>query len=149
MNAIFRHIGDRKNLDIKKTMSATTTKLYNMEELNALSGGDKDYLTKLVELFIRQTDNSLRQMKTALAVRDLKTVFEVSHQMKPAIDGFKIECLKLEVREIEKDAKEGKYSVKLENLVSYADEILNSVIADLKKEFRDEDEHRTLYEYQP
>jgi len=142
---------------MKTTPEGTNTgeKLYNMAGLNELGGNDNIYIEKLVEIFIRQTDVSLKLMKKALAVKDLKTVFEISHQLKPSIDGFNITCLKTEIREIEKKAKEGVYSDNLEKLVSYADDILKKVMDDLQKEFRhdgkedNEGDLRPLYECQP
>lgn len=147
MASILKQIGKNLKPEIKRPVSVITKKLYNMKELSLLSGGDPSHMEKLVEVFIRQTSNSLKQMKEALAVKDLHTVFQISHQMKPSIDGFHIDCLKIEVREIEKSAKEGIYSDKLENLVSYTDTILKKVMVDLQKEFGEDT--RPLYEQQP
>lgn len=148
LETILKHTNKIQRAEKTETAAVIkSAKLYDMRDMNLISGGDKDYVVKLVELFIKQTDDSLRQMKDALAEKDLRRIFEISHQLKPSIDGFKIECLQMEVREIEKDAKEGVYSERLEKLVSYADVILNKVIAEMKKEFGEEP--RTLYDYQP
>lgn len=149
MESIFKQMGKTNALENNEKVSLASKKLYNMEELNLLSGGDKSYMEKLVEIFIRQTHSSLKQMKEALAVKDLQTVFQLSHQMKPSIDGFHIDCLKLEVREIEKNAKEGIYSIKLEKLVHYADDILNRVMDELQSEFGPDSSDRPRFEYQP
>jgi len=150
MNCILKNLGWEEFLNQELKPIPVYKKKYNIQELKTLSGGDRDYMEKLVELFIRQTHSSLKQMKNALAVKDLQTVFEISHQMKPSIDGFSIDSLKLEIREIEQTAKDGIYSPKLEELVSYADTILNTVIEDLKREFlEDTEELRPIYEYQP
>ncbi|PBQ32508.1 hypothetical protein CNR22_12235 [Sphingobacteriaceae bacterium] len=149
MDSIYKQLGKTEIIENAEAISYASKKLYNMDELNLLSGGDKAYMEKLVEIFIRQTNSSLKQMKEALAIKDLKTVFQISHQLKPSIDGFHIDCLKLEVREIEKNAKEGIYSVKLEKLVSYADDILNQVMNELQIEFGPDNGDRPRFEYQP
>jgi HPt (histidine-containing phosphotransfer) domain-containing protein len=121
-----------------------------MSNLLALSGGDKEYLEKLVDVYIRQTNQSLIQLKEAVKMKNLKHVFEISHQMKSGIDSFNIESLKTEIREIETDARKGLYSERMETLVSHSEEILKKVIQEIRAEFYpDEDEFRPLYETQP
>lgn len=149
MASIFKQINKSVSIENAEAISYASKKLYNMDELSLLSGGDKGYMEKLVEIFIRQTNSSLKQMKEALAAKDLQTVFQISHQMKPSIDGFHIDCLKMEVREIEKNAKEGIYSIKLEKLVHYADDILNRVMNELQLEFGPDNGDRPRFEYQP
>lgn len=134
-----------KNVEMHKTKNKETSantavsegtsgKLYDITKMTGLCGGDTEFLKKMIEIFIQQSRTSTKQIKEAMAVRDLKTVFQISHKIKPGIDNLGIECLKTQIREIEKDAKTGVYSTKLENLVSYTDDILKKVVTDLEKE---------------
>jgi PAS domain S-box-containing protein len=109
-------------------------KLYDMSKLTELCSGDPEFLKKMVEIFINQSSVSAKQLREAIAVKDLETVYQVSHKIKPGIDSMGIDCLKMEIREIEKDAKAKIYSTKMEHLVSYTDSILQKVVLDLEKE---------------
>jgi PAS domain S-box-containing protein len=109
-------------------------KLYDLAKLKELCGDDKAYLEKMIEIFIEQSSSSMKQIREAMTSGDLQTVFQVSHKIKPSIDGLSIDCLKTEIREIEKDSKAGIYSDKLADLVDYADNVLKEVINDLGKE---------------
>jgi len=151
MDCILKNLGKQKMTENNTPPVNMNQNLYNMTDLRALSDNDEEYLEQLVEIFIRQTNSSLKLMKKAITAKDLQTVFQISHQMKPSIDGFNIECLKVEIREIEKDSKEGMYSDKLEKLVSYADCVSKKVIDDLQKEFSQDSDGdlRPLYECQP
>lgn len=129
-----------KNIDKSKTDRDRVTmeskhdpKLYNLDKLVELSQGDMDYVKKMIEIFISQSEASMIQINSAISKRDLDTVFQISHKIKPSIDGLGIECLAKEIREIENDSKKGLYSARLEELITYADKILKTVIADLKK----------------
>jgi CheY-like chemotaxis protein/HPt (histidine-containing phosphotransfer) domain-containing protein len=119
---------------IQPVMESTPEKLYNMGKLTELCGGDTDYMKKMVEIFIEQSLLSSKQIVEALAIKDLKTVYQVSHRIKPSIDSLGIVCLKTEVQEIENDARAGIYSEKLEELVKYTDSILKKIVVDLGKE---------------
>lgn len=144
-----------KNLKKQKSMetsgpktTANLTKLYDISGLNDLTGGDDECLGQLVDLFIGQTRTGVTELKEALKTKDLKKIFEVSHQLKPSLDGFNIDSLKDEIREIEKDAKSGVYTEKLEKLVKYTGDTLHKVINELQHEFCTGD-LRPIYEYQP
>lgn len=133
-SAILKNIENSKTDRKSVTMeNKNYTKLYNLDKLVELSQGDMDYVKKMIQIFIDQSEASMNQIKSAIGKRDLETVFQISHKIKPSIDGLGIECLTKEIREIENDSKKGIYSTKLEELISYADKILKTVIADLKK----------------
>lgn len=129
-----------KNREISKTSSETiiaepaADKLYDIDKLKELCDNDADYLQKMVEIFIEQSTTSTKQMQEAMTIKDLQTVSQISHKIKPSIDSLGIDCLKAEIREIEKDAKTGIYTDKLVNLVNYAEEVLTKVVEHLKKE---------------
>ncbi|PBQ34514.1 hypothetical protein CNR22_22940 [Sphingobacteriaceae bacterium] len=109
-------------------------KLYTLDKLRTLARGDRNYVRKMIGIFIEQCSVSMEQINAAMAIKDLPTVGKIAHRIKPSIDGMNIQSLKAEISEIEKTAKEHIYSKRLEDLVKYADVVLKKVIADLNEE---------------
>ncbi len=120
------------------TVEPVSEKLYDIARLRALCGNDTAFLQQMVEVFIEQSNASAKQIQEAMAAKDLQAVFQISHRIKPGIDSLGIDCLKAEIREIEKDAKNGICTDKLVDLVNYTEDILKKVVKSLEKENLDE-----------
>lgn len=117
-----------KNLHLKSDV------FYSLKKLIISSRNDNNYVSKMIKIFIEQTELSIVQIKEAYVAKDLDTVFKVIHRIKPSIDSMGIEIIKNEVREIEKLAKEGKNSEDLKNKIVFVLTILYESIEQLKKE---------------
>ncbi|WP_317899576.1 PAS domain S-box protein [Aurantibacillus circumpalustris] len=152
MDSIYKNINKPLEESDYVVNTSQTKKLYNISELRQLSDGDDNYMKTLVNLFIKQSKSSVKQITEALVDKDLKKVYEISHQIKPSIENFNIDRLKLAIREIEDDSKAGIYSKELKQNVTFLCITLKKVIYGLQFEFNlssDEEDIRPLYEYQP
>ena len=100
-----------------------------------LSGGDKDFVTKMVNLFLDQTPDLMIRMKKGAEEQNLKEVKLSAHKMISSISMMNIEDLKNPVREIEEMAERGEDSSGIKRKVFVLDQSMNEVVSQIRQDF--------------
>ncbi len=57
---------------------------YDLSALKKLSKGKDAYLTRIIELFLKEMPKSIERLNDNMATRDYKRIFATAHQMKPS-----------------------------------------------------------------
>ena len=135
LSTIFRiastHVSiNNEKKEIKQTPAAE--KLFDLRKLETMSGGDQQYVKKMVNIFINQSETSILQFKEFYNKGDLESIYQLAHRIKPSIDGMGIQSLHKTIRSIEKTAQEKKNSSQLFSDVNLLCDTLKSIIAQLK-----------------
>lgn len=120
---------------IEKELALQNEKLYNLEKLISISRNDTAYVQKMVQIFSDQSLLAITQIGDAYKVKDLDTVYKVSHRIKPSIDSMGITILYDDIRKIEKDSKDGIDSPELEKNILFLFSVLHQVVNQLNQEF--------------
>lgn len=107
-------------------------KLYSLEQLEALAGGDKVFIDKMVEMFIQMTPESVDRMITALANDDLEDLGAAAHKIKPSIDMMGIVSLKQKIRDLEQWGKNRSNVNLISGLLDEVINTLNDVVHQLR-----------------
>jgi PAS domain S-box-containing protein len=138
IGAIIKNIitSDKKQeAEINEEKPGTETKLYDLEPIFVLSRGNKEFVGKIVRIFIDDMPVGVNQIKTAWNAKDFNTLRSVAHRIKPNIDNFGITSLSQDIRTIESLAAEGVPSDELKNKINRLDEIIKTVVEKLTAEF--------------
>jgi HPt (histidine-containing phosphotransfer) domain-containing protein len=106
------------------------TELYNFEQLEKLSGGNKKFITEIVTVFFTEVPKQLEEIKSALKKNDLINVSRLAHKLKPSIDLLNINSISKEIRTIEKLAKENNSN--FSNELEKVNTVLSEVISEIK-----------------
>ena len=77
-------------------------KLYSLELIEMMSGGDEAFIQKMIGLFLTQTPELLIRLKAAWASNNHNEIKLSAHKLISSIDMMEIDSLKPVVREIEK-----------------------------------------------
>ncbi len=122
----------------KLSLETTKTKehqapLYSLTQIEDIARGSKEFIDKIIDLFIKQMPISLKEMRDAYDSKDFVKLSKEAHRIKPSIDHMGIVSLKEEIREIEYFAVEYGESERLDRLLNKVNEVLNQVISELKK----------------
>ena len=80
---------------------------YDLTMLRRLSGGDQEFIKKILGVFIETMPSLLVQLDLACKEEDWDTISRLAHQMKPSIDTFGIVRARHAVRVIETNASTG------------------------------------------
>ena len=89
-----------ENLAFSNTTSAD--KLYDLTTLQSIGRGNKEFIEKMISLFMSETPAKLIAMEESYRLHDFKAMGKIAHQIKPVIDNLGIFSLKEPIRIIEK-----------------------------------------------
>lgn len=117
----FVHIMDTMNGGNKEE------KLYDLSDLEEISGGSRDFVQQMLQLFIDQSENTINGFKASLENNDLAQIKSLAHQIKPSIDNIKIHPLSKLIREVEGAAEDNQPSSDLEPKINSTIEWLEKV----------------------
>jgi HPt (histidine-containing phosphotransfer) domain-containing protein len=111
-----------------------TNKLYDLTQLIDIVG-DQDGLQKMVTIFVESTPRIMDDLNENLLTNNFEMIAHNAHKMKASIDMMKIVSLHDVIRKIDKPEKVLENKTDLKEIVGFINITLDSVFADLKKEF--------------
>ena len=104
---------DTKENEVNQTLMSTHESanndhaLYNLSQLESMSGGDTSFIPMMVKLFIETTLDISTHIEEAYASKDIKKVGTLAHKLKPTIDAMSIITLKQVIRDVEQQGRSG------------------------------------------
>jgi HPt (histidine-containing phosphotransfer) domain-containing protein len=90
-------------------------KVYDLIQLDELSGGDQEFIKMMVDTFLEHTPGQLEELIKAHADGDLTKLGAIAHKIKPNIDMFGIKAIMDDIRDLEQLGKEGQNSEELKS----------------------------------
>jgi len=105
---------------------------FDISGLEELSHGDKDFIKKMLELFIEQATQTINEIKNAYTNDQMEQVKKIAHRIKPSIDTLGIILLKEDIRDIEKNADVYGRSEKMNLLIEKLETVLVNTINEIK-----------------
>ena len=109
--------------------------IYNLDMLKEMCGGDKSFLTMMIQLFVDTVPEIITQMKTASKAGNWVEVGGLAHKVKPTIDSMGIESLKEVIRDIEMQGKSSSNTENIPDKVETVTSTLQECIDQMKKDF--------------
>ncbi|MHA4844741.1 ATP-binding protein [Flavitalea antarctica] len=82
-------------------------KLYDLSMVEAISGGDLDFVKRMVQLFLDTMPDALQDIEVAAGDQRWEALSKMAHKLKSTIDSMGISRLKQLVRTIESNGKTG------------------------------------------
>ena len=85
----------------------TQEKLYDLSKLEKLCDGDKKFMDKMIQVFIKDTPSQIEKIKTGFELKDAEMVRFAAHRLKPAMQNI---CSKIMIDEViflEKETENG------------------------------------------
>ena len=87
---IAKWLGRETHFVAAKENTVTETPLYDISKLKQITRGDELFIKKMLELFIKETSNSIVELNAALEVKDIKKVQFLAHRMKSTLGNLSI-----------------------------------------------------------
>ncbi|RYF93993.1 MAG: response regulator [Chitinophagaceae bacterium] len=110
-------------------------KLYNLSMVEAISGGDQDFVKRMLQLFLDTMPESLREMKVCVNDQRWEALGKLAHKLKSTIDSMGIVHLKQVVRSIENNGKNGGSVAELPAMVDKLIDVMQACMIQVKKDF--------------
>jgi len=109
-------------------------KRYSLDNVNELSGGDKDFITILIQTFLEEIPPDLENMSNAVHDNDPKTAYQFAHKMKPNLQLFGIDLL-ADIKRVEAWSKTKKGKEEIQPTLDHIVLTVNGAIEDIKNDF--------------
>lgn len=113
----------------------TSPKLYELSMIEAIAGGDQDFIQTMLQLFIDTMPQSMKELQEHAANADWELMGKTAHKMKSTIDSMGIIELKQDIRTLENNGKQQTDLDKVPAQVAHVVRILEQVIEQLKNDF--------------
>lgn len=102
-------------------------KLYSLTSLEKISGGNNDFIKKMITLFMEITPKNVQELKLAVQNKKYEEAGKIAHSMKPSLDQMGITSLHQTIRDLEKLKTEELDHRNIQPLISKLDETLKQV----------------------
>ena len=109
--------------------------VYNLDKLQELSGGDKDFILSIVEVFIEETPQDLLNLKDAIEKQDFEGIYQNAHKIKPNVDLLGMEEVRQGAYDIEMQGRHDKDMGVITKLFPFVETTINQAIVELKNDF--------------
>jgi two-component system, sensor histidine kinase len=129
------------NVSIKTKKPAAMPKTeeiayYDITEISKISRGNETFVQKMLKMFVDQVPKHMEEMKEKYAAKELISVGEIAHRIKPTIDNMGIVASKNTIREIEKIGKSGIDTGTLQELITKVEKDISLAVEAIKKDFQ-------------
>jgi len=115
-------------------MENSQEKLYDLGNLEDISGGSNEFISEMIRLFIAQSENTITGFDQALDNNNFTVIRDLAHQIKPSIDNIKITSLMPVIREVEHLAEMENQSGNLSSKIMEINTGLENIIFQLQAE---------------
>lgn len=108
--------------------------LYDLSMIIEVSGGDEEFVRKMVALFIETVPVNLKELNTYLEAGNWEMVSKMAHKLKSTIDSMGIHSLNQDIRTVEHTAKKKESLENIPALVHNMNIIIDQCIKQLEAE---------------
>jgi len=108
--------------------------LFDLEKLYALSDGNSEFVTHMVNMFVKMVPEFQDRINNSYQSGDLKDVGDAAHKIKPSLDMMGIDTLYQPIRDLEKEGRSGEDPGKVQELITEVSGTLDRVCEQLKRD---------------
>jgi CheY-like chemotaxis protein len=109
-------------------------KLYDLTMIQSVSGGDQEFIKKMILLFIETVPGNVRELVHGVEQQNWDQVGKMAHKLKSTVDSMGINSIREDIRQVENDAKQKKQLDQIPDLVCKIETDINRCIDLLKTE---------------
>lgn len=120
-----------------ETSSATEpddNKLYDLNMIRSVSGGDEAFIKKMILLFIETVPQNVQELVDATGLKNWEQVAKMAHKLKSTIDSMGIRSLHNQIRTVELQAKNGEHLEQMPEMVRHVESVVSVCIQQLRSE---------------
>lgn len=119
---------------MEKPAEVSREKLYDLAMVEAISGGDRGFVERMLQLFLDTVPATLKDLKEAADGGEWMMLSKHAHKLKSTIDSMGIKSLKTVIREIEAGGKTGEDVSGLRSKVETVLEVMEKVMGEVRGE---------------
>lgn len=110
-------------------------KIYGIENLVDLSGGDNAFISEMIHMFISHSDAFIGDINNALSAQDIVTLKSKAHKYKTSAQLFQIQELHSSLAKLE-NFNDFSQKKEIEGILKNIEEISTEAVKQLKEELK-------------
>jgi len=122
--------------EIEETQNSYSdqSKLYDLNMIRSVSGGDEAFIKKMILLFIETVPQNVKELVDATGNKNWEQVAKMAHKLKSTIDSMGIRSLHDQIRRIEQQAKKAEQTDQMPAMVHHVASMVSLCIQQLRAE---------------
>ena len=114
--------------------SSGDNKLYDLNMIHSVSGGDAAFIKKMILLFIETVPQNVQELVDATGQKNWEQVSKMAHKLKSTIDSMGIRSLHDQIRRVESNAKNHENLERMPDMVGQVESVVSVCIQQLRTE---------------
>tara|TARA_R110001592_G_scaffold94919_1_gene274082 strand:+ start:223 stop:606 length:384 start_codon:yes stop_codon:yes gene_type:complete len=110
-------------------------KLYDLQVVNQMCRDNEDQILKMVEVFIDQISQSIKEIEMAYSEKDFLKIKRLTHKIKPLLTYFGTSKLEKEFLVTDELFSKEIASLELDLKIANVNLLINEVVNQMKKDF--------------
>jgi HPt (histidine-containing phosphotransfer) domain-containing protein len=108
---------------------------YNLAKVYAISDDDKDFVLQIINLFVEEVPEDLKQLKEGIKEKDHGKAYSFAHKTKPTLDLLGMEAAHEEILQIEQWTKNEGKKKEIKEIFKSLSNRVDAALAEVKKDF--------------
>ncbi len=113
---------------------STENKLYDLNMIHSVSGGDGAFIKKMILLFIETVPQNVQELVDATQQKNWEHVSKMAHKLKSTIDSMGIRSIHDQIRAVEMNAKNKEQLERMPDMVRQVESVVSLCIRQLREE---------------
>ncbi|WP_396637240.1 Hpt domain-containing protein [Maribacter sp. R77961] len=109
--------------------------IYNLDKLNEMADGDKDFIESVISVFLEEVPVDLEALEIALKEKNHESVYQLAHKIKPNVDLLGMEQTRAAALQMETLGKQAANMEDIEKILPALKADIHQVIGELKTDF--------------
>ncbi len=110
-------------------------KLYNLDYLNEISSGDKNFVADMLHDFVEISPKTIIEIERLVNLGDWDNLYKVVHKLIPSFEFIGADSIKEDLRNLENLSKTKENTEKIPKLIFNIKNFCSQVVADIKTDF--------------
>ncbi len=106
--------------------------LFDLSNLEMIGRGDKQFMQKMLQLFVETMPETLAEMKLALAGENYTRVGELAHRIKPSVNNLNIVSVETDVKSLEHMVKNGLEKKDALKKFEFIEKVIGKIVVEMK-----------------
>lgn len=111
-------------------------RLYNLCKLKDIARGNEAFIDKMIQIFIQQGPESVKEIIDAHSARDYQKVNKTAHRLKTSINTMGIQSIREDIQTIELATEEDQKAEGFGAVISKLDAVISEVVHHLQSPAR-------------
>jgi PAS domain S-box-containing protein len=121
-----------KNKNEKESQQKNAA-LFSIENLKSISRGNKEFITKMLSVFIKEIGLALQEIRAGEQNNNIEKIKSTAHRIKPSLSNMAVDVISAEILQLEVFNFSGNQVAQLPEIINKVEEVLTDVIAQVEQ----------------